>query len=215
MRVSIPVCLVLALNLPACAGADPVTPGGSAAGAGGSATVAGTAGTGTTSTTPSGGSTSTGPAPVGSAGAFVKPAATGGGDDGGLFDASMAVPFDPNAAGGMAATGGSGGSGGGISNDGVTVTSKISGNVNGTAAFTQHGMDVNVVVKLTKCPGGTLGIHVNDGDACDGANIRGRAVGRQARQHRRRWHDHVQQQQRASMTYTRLGSRPHFGVERR
>jgi hypothetical protein len=102
------------------------------------------------------------------AGAFVKPMGTGGGDDGDLFDGGSAVAVDLSAGG--ATTVGTGGAGG-KNNDGVSATSHINqiGGFDGTAVFTQNGTDVTVVVKLTKCPDGVLGLHINSGDSCDNA----------------------------------------------
>jgi hypothetical protein len=171
LRALMPGGLLMALSLAACADADPAGSGGAGGAAGSGTSTPTSAGS---PAQPSGGSVSANPT-AGAAGAYVKPSGTGGNDDGGLFDPGLAVPFDPNAAGG---TGGApvsvGGSGGGVNTDGFSVTSHISGNVNGTAEFTQHGVDVTVVVKLTKCPDGTLGIHINDGDSCDNTGTEGK-----------------------------------------
>jgi hypothetical protein len=145
--------------------------GGAASGGGGSggeSLAAGMAGTLFPST--SGSSNAT----AGVAGTSIEPSGTGGNDDGSLFDPAQAVPFDPNAGGTGGAAPMTGGTGGGVNTDGLSVTSHISGKVNGTAEFTQHGTDVTVVVKLTKCPEGTLGIHINDGASCDNAGTEGK-----------------------------------------
>jgi hypothetical protein len=109
---------------------------------------------------------------AGAAGAPPPQAGAGGGDNGGLFDPGHSVPFDPNAggAGGAVASGGSGG----LNINGNTVTSTIAGKVNGQATFVQTGADVSVTVKLTSCPSGVLGIHINDGDSCDNAGTEGK-----------------------------------------
>lgn len=51
--------------------------------------------------------------------------------------------------------------------EGNTATLRLGGDANGTAVFTQKNGDVTVVVKLTKCPNGALGIRVHDGFSCD------------------------------------------------
>lgn len=172
-------CL-MALSLAACS--DTGGDGSNTAGAAGAGPGAGTAGdhaaAGTTgnpapSTAGSGGSNVSPSA--GTAGSYVRSPDTGGSnDDGGLFDPTQAVPFDPNAGGTGGAAPTTGGTGGSVNTDGLSVTSHIGGDVNGTAEFTQHGSDVTVVVKLTKCPDGTLGIHINDGDSCDNKGTEGK-----------------------------------------
>jgi hypothetical protein len=134
-------------------------------GAGASAAGASAAGASAGGAAPAGG------APAANGGAPAARAGAGGGDDGDLFDPGSSVPFDPNAggAGGAVNAGGSGG----LNTDGNTVTSHISGKASGTATFTQHGTDVDVVFSLTSCPSGVLGIHINNGDSCDNSGTEG------------------------------------------
>jgi hypothetical protein len=188
MRVLISCCMAWALLLPAC-GAQPAAQGtaaagsnagGAAAGGGAASSAAGAAGAlvsgagaGAAAGASTAGASSTGASgasPVGSAGAPPLGGA-GGGDNGGLFDPGSSVPFDPNAGG----TGGAVGSGGagGLNIDGNTVTSHIAGSASGTATFTQSGVNVMVTVKLTACPAGVLGIHINNGDSCDNTGTEG------------------------------------------
>jgi hypothetical protein len=185
MRVLISGCMAWALLLPAC-GAQPAAQGtasagsnagGAAAAGGATSSAAGAAGSvvmaGAGASTAGASSTGTGGAsPVGTAGAPPAQGGAGGGDNGGLFDPGSSVPFDPNAGGtgGAVASGGSGG----LNIDGNTVTSHISGSASGQATFTQKGADVMVTVKLTSCPAGVLGIHINDGDSCDNAGTEGK-----------------------------------------
>jgi hypothetical protein len=180
MRVLSSGCAALLLLLSAC-GANPAAPGSTAAaGAGGAGTAGAPPATaGAAGNAPAGGGASSAGAPssagagvVGVAGAPIALGGAGGGDNGGLFDPNSSVPFDPNAggAGGAVASGGSGG----LNIDGNTVTSTIGGKVNGTATFTQTGADVKVVVKLSACPSGVLGIHINDGDSCDNPGTEGK-----------------------------------------
>jgi hypothetical protein len=181
MRVLISGCMAWLLLLPAC-GAQPAAQGGAAAGsnAGGAAaggatsSAAGAAGSvvSAAGASAAAGAGSTGGAPVvGSAGAPPAQGGAGGGDNGGLFDPGSSVPFDPNAGGtgGAVASGGSGG----LNIDGNTVTSHIAGSASGTATFTQSGANVMVTVKLTACPAGMLGIHINNGDSCDNTGTEG------------------------------------------
>jgi hypothetical protein len=185
MRVSSSGCIAWLLLLSGCV-ADPATTGAAAAGstssvagapaggtsssgAGGSvASGAGASAAGTSSSVagaaPAGGAPASGGAPAARGGA-------GGGDNGDLFDPGSSVPFDPNAGGtgGAVSTGGSGG----LNTDGNTVTSNIGGKASGTATFTQHGIDVDVVFSLTSCPSGVLGIHINNGDSCDNSGTEG------------------------------------------
>jgi hypothetical protein len=181
MRVLSSGCLAWMLLLTAC-GASPAAQGvaaaagsnaGGAAAGGSTSSAAGTAGSVVSGAgAPTGGASSTGGASAaGSAGAPTPGAGAGGGDNGGLFDPGSSVPFDPNAggAGGAVGTGGSGG----LNIDGKTVTSQIGGSASGQATFTQSGADVKVTVKLTSCPSGVLGIHINDGDSCDNTGTEG------------------------------------------
>jgi hypothetical protein len=190
MRVSSSGCIAWLLLLSGC-GANPATTGAAAAGstsstAGAAAGGASTSGGGAGGSVASGagasaagasaaGASAAGAAPAGGAPAASGGApAVGGGDNGGLFDPGSSVPFDPNAggtggAGGAVNTGGSGG----VNTDGNTVTSHISGKASGTATFTQHGTDVDVVLSLTACPSVVLGIHINNGDSCDNTGTEG------------------------------------------
>ncbi len=189
MRVLISPCLVSLLFLSAC-GSDSggAISAGGAPGVGGTGTETGggpaapTAGTGATPSVGSGGTApssggsgnGTGGTAVASGGSgppTTSASGKGNGDDGDLFPPGSYVPFDPNAGG---TTGGpSTGGGTGASTD-ATVTSQIGGSVNGSAKFTQKGTDVTVVVKLTKCSNGTLGIHINSGDSCDNTGTEGK-----------------------------------------
>jgi hypothetical protein len=182
MRVLISGCMAWTLLLPAC-GANPAAQGtaaagsnaGGAAAAGATSSTAGTAGSvasvaGAGAST-AGASSTGGASTLGTAGAPPAQGGAGGGDNGGLFDPGSSVPFDPNAggSGGAVASGGSGG----LNIDGNTVTSHIGGSASGQATFTQKGADVTVTVKLTACPAGVLGIHINNGDSCDNMGTEG------------------------------------------
>jgi hypothetical protein len=163
MRANIPSCLLMVFLLASCAQDkdwDPAVEGG------GSGASGGTTSTGAGSTTSTGGTTTSGT----NGGAWTN---VGGTDNGGLFGPN-AVPYDPASAGGTGGTG-TGGTGGmeGPPGDGNVATSTIKGDVDGTATFTQTGIDVTVVIELTKCPDGDLVITIHDGYACDNESTEG------------------------------------------
>ncbi len=181
VRVLLGGCLAWLSLLPACGASDSEAPGA----AGEPSAVAG----GVNPSSGSGAIPSAGGAPGAGSGSTtggtMNAAATGGsaptnssggkgnGDDGDLFPPESSVPFDPTVggAGGTPAVGGAGGK----NTDGATITSQIGGSgVNGSAKFTQTGADVTVVVKLTKCPNGTIGLHINNGDSCDNMGTEGK-----------------------------------------
>ena len=179
------------LYLAACGTSDPAAPGpgggsagGPVSGAGapvsssaGSPPVAssgGSANSGSSGVHAGAGGAGTGPAQAAGAGTVVDNAGRGGNDDGGLFSGNGIVPV--MLSGGAPSTGGGpsfGGSGPGNSGRGIA---HIGGSASGTATFTT-GADgsVTVVVSLTSCPSGTIGIFVMNGDSCDNTGTEGTA----------------------------------------
>jgi hypothetical protein len=61
-----------------------------------------------------------------------------------------------------------------IPGHGNVATSRIAGGINGTAEFTQRGIDVTVVITLTNCATGDHVIRIHDGYACDNATTQGK-----------------------------------------
>jgi hypothetical protein len=171
----------LLFSLSACGPSDPANAGtgggsgGANAGAGAPAGNAGSPPVGSSGGAPAGSSgapaTSGGSTPGGGAAPIVNTGGAGGGDDGGLFTGPGVVP--------VVGAGGGGGSGGGIVVGGPGAgkgTAHIGGSASGTAAFTtQPDGSVQVVVSLSSCPNGTIGIFVMDGDSCDNNGTEGGA----------------------------------------
>ena len=172
MRALTSGCLVWLLFLSACASSDPgnsVTAANAGAPAGGAANTGTSVGGAADAGTSAGGAANTGGSP-GAAGPVAGSGGNGGGDNGDLFEPGSDVPFNPDA-------GSSAGSGGAPATappgDGNMVTAHIGGSASGTALFTQKGTDVTVVVKLTQCPTGTLGIFITNGLSCDNTTTEG------------------------------------------
>jgi hypothetical protein len=150
----------------------PTTTGGSA-GSGNTSGTGSAGATGGSSTVGSGGSSPTGSGPT-TTGAF---AGSGGYDNGGLFPKDAAVPVDPGAGGakdaGSTPEAAPSDAGNKPPGDGNVAISHLMGSLAGTAEFTQHGVDVTVVVKLTNCATGAHPIRIHGGYACDNASTEG------------------------------------------
>ena len=55
----------------------------------------------------------------------------------------------------------------------ATIAGFGTGTVTGTAAFTQNGADVTVVVTLANCPDGAHPVHIHEGTSCMDATVQG------------------------------------------
>jgi hypothetical protein len=136
--------------------------GGSSGAAGGSSMV-GAGGSSPTGTT--GPTTTTGPF------------SGAGGDNGGLFPKDASVPVNPGGGGskdaGSTPEAALSDTGNKPPGDGNVAISHLMGSLAGTAEFTQHGVDVTVVVKLTNCATGAHPIRIHGGYSCDNADTMG------------------------------------------
>jgi hypothetical protein len=156
-----------ALVLGACA-ADENGGNGTPGGAGGMTAFAPLAGTGGAGGAGVGGAAgSFGGA--GTGGAAGTAGASGAGGGGGLGGAGGA---GGSAAGMGGAGGGSGG--GALPTSAIAVLSGVGGQtVNGSAMFTQSGMDVALVITLAECTDGIYPVHIHDGTGCADAASQG------------------------------------------
>jgi hypothetical protein len=107
---------------------------------------------------------------AGASGAAGMTGASGaGGGSGGVGGASGAG----GSGAGMGGAGGAGGSGP-LPTGAIAVLTGVGGQtVNGSAMFTQSGMDVALVITLAECMDGIYPVHIHDGTSCTDAASQG------------------------------------------